>query len=49
MAAFDQIKLLRLKKTLTLHSHHFYRTPSVTASEQTQEISLVHLAKRFFD
>ena len=26
----------------------FYRTPPVTASEQTQEISVVHLGKGFF-
>ena len=30
-----------------LRTPFFYRTPSVTGSEQTQEISVVHLAKGF--
>ena len=29
-------------------STFFYRTPPVAASEQTQEISVIHLAKEFF-
>ena len=44
MAAFDRIKLLRLIVTFVT----FYTTLLVTASEQAQEISVVHLAKGFF-
>ena len=42
-------QVLSCKMCKLFNNTLFYRTPTVAASEKTHEISVVHLAKGFFD